>query len=189
MFGIEALQLTSPSPDDSDSSFLSYQPFKDAAVAAAALPAVPQGYTLAFSNLQASSQTKSYLGVKTLNKYDPIQCASYCDQHSGCVAFNLYFERDPSVSPNTDDCPNPASVTNIKCVRWGVWVKEATATNGGEHRGKHFPLPIHKKSNTLSRLFPRRHLRFKRLQQERRSSSTIRLQWPRRTRRRHQRSQ
>jgi hypothetical protein len=94
---------------------------------------------LAFKDLQASSQTTSYLGYKTLDKYDPIECASVCDQQEGCVAFNLYFERDPSVKPNSTNCPNPPSVTNIKCVRWGVWVNEKTATNVGEHRGTFSP--------------------------------------------------
>ncbi len=123
------------SPDDSAESFLSYQPFKDNAIAAAGPANVPQGYSLAFSNLQASSQTVSYLGFKTINKYDPVACASYCDQLDGCIAFNLYYERDPSKNPNAEDCPNPPSVTNIKCVRWGVQIDETTAKNVGEHRG------------------------------------------------------
>lgn len=127
---------THPSPDDSPESFLAYQPFKDDAINAATQANVPQGYTLAFSNLEASSQTVSYLGLRTQNKYDPIACASYCDQHPGCVAFNLYYERDPSISPNATNCPNPTSVTNIKCVRWGVQVSETTARNDGQHRSK-----------------------------------------------------
>ncbi|KAI6711413.1 hypothetical protein JHW43_006074 [Diplocarpon mali] len=121
-------------PDDSADSFLKWQPFKDNA-AAAALPAnVPQGYSLAFSNLEGSSQTVSYLGFQTISKYDPVTCASYCDQLDGCIAFNLYYERDPSEDPNVTDCPNPPSVTNIKCVRWGVQINKTTATNVGETR-------------------------------------------------------
>ncbi|KAH7356775.1 hypothetical protein BKA65DRAFT_579831 [Rhexocercosporidium sp. MPI-PUGE-AT-0058] len=122
------------SPDDTPEAFLAYQPFKTDAINAATEANVPQGYSLAFSNLEASSQTVSYLGLRTQDKYDPIACASYCDQHSGCIAFNLYYERNPSVSPNATNCPNPTSVTNIKCVRWGVQVTEKTATNDGQHR-------------------------------------------------------
>lgn len=122
-------------PADDDTSFLTYQPFKDAATNAALPANVPQGYSLAFQNLQASSQTTTFLGVKTIDSYDPVTCASICDQQDGCVAFNLYFERDPTLAPNTTNCPNPPSSTNIKCVKWGVHIEGATATNKGEHRG------------------------------------------------------
>jgi hypothetical protein len=92
------------------------------------------GYSLAFKNLNASSQTTSYLGYKTLNSYDTISCAEYCNQLSGCQGFNIYFERDPSVDPNSSQCPNPPSVTNIKCVRWGIQIQAETATNSGQWR-------------------------------------------------------
>ncbi|PBP19023.1 hypothetical protein BUE80_DR010095 [Diplocarpon rosae] len=121
-------------PDDSADSFLKWQPFKDNAAAAALPTNVPQGYSPAFSNLEGSTQTVSYLGFETIDKYDPVTCASYCDQLDGCIAFNLYYERDPSEDPNATDCPNPTSVTNIKCVRWGVQINETTATNLGETR-------------------------------------------------------
>jgi hypothetical protein len=116
---------------DTAAAFLAYQPFHDAANDAA----VPQGYSLSFSNLEASSQTTSYLGYKTLSSYDTIACASYCDQLDGCIAFNIYYERDPSITPAAS-CPNPSSVTNIKCVRWGVQVNQATAKNTGQYRSK-----------------------------------------------------
>jgi hypothetical protein len=74
------------------------------------------------------------MGYTNLNKYDTNQCASLCTQQTGCVAFNLYFERDPTLDPNADSCPNPPSLTNIKCVFWGVPVSSATATNGGQYR-------------------------------------------------------
>lgn len=122
------------SPADDDTSFLNYAPFSAAANKYAASANVPQGYTLAFSNLQSSSQTASYLGYTTLDRYDPVLCQEYCDSLDKCVAFNIYFERDPSVSPNSANCPNPSSVTNIKCVRWGVQIQAATATNNGENR-------------------------------------------------------
>ncbi|ESZ96472.1 hypothetical protein SBOR_3094 [Sclerotinia borealis F-4128] len=95
--------------------------------------ATPQGYDLAFSGLQGSSQTTSYLGYKTLDSYDTVDCASYCDQQDGCIAFNIYLERDPSVDPGTN-CLNPASTTNFKCVKWGVQISDKTATNVGQYR-------------------------------------------------------
>lgn len=121
-----------PSPDDSDVLFLNYQPFQDAANNAS----IPQGYTSAFANLQGSSQTTSYMGYETLDSYDTVGCASYCDQLDGCVGFNIYFERDPSQDANATNCPNPPSLTNIKCVRWGVQISADTATNTGQWRGE-----------------------------------------------------
>ncbi len=128
--------LTLRSPNDDDNSFLAYSGFSSTANTAAVASNVPEGYSLAFQNLQGSSQTVSYLGYKTLTSYDPVQCASFCDQQDGCVAFNIYFERDPTVDPNSSSCPNPPSTTNIKCVRWGVQVTAATATNNGQWRGE-----------------------------------------------------
>ena len=58
-----------------------------------------------------------------------------CDQLPNCISFNLYYERDPSQNPAAA-CPNPTSVTNIKCVRYGVQLNAATATNTGETRSK-----------------------------------------------------
>lgn len=66
---IQEQALMSNSPDTSD-AFLAYQPFIDAANNAQ----TPQGYSLAFQNKQASSQTTSYLGYTTLSSYDPIAC-------------------------------------------------------------------------------------------------------------------
>lgn len=118
------------SPADDDTSFLAYQSFQDTANSAA----TPQGYSPAFTNLQGSTSTTSYLGYKTLSSYDTIACASYCDQNPNCQAFNIYFERDPTEDPNKDSCPNPPSLTNIKCVRWGVDIGPETATNKGQWR-------------------------------------------------------
>ncbi|PQE04650.1 Galactose oxidase protein [Rutstroemia sp. NJR-2017a BBW] len=116
------------SPDTAD-GFLNDQTYSSVANAAS----VPPGYSVAFSNLQGSSQTVSYLGLKTLQSYDTIGCAQYCDELAGCVAFNIYFERDPSVDPGTN-CTNPSSITNYKCVRWGVKIGAETATNNGQWR-------------------------------------------------------
>lgn len=120
---------TQSSPDTPE-AFLAYQPFADAANGAA----TPDGYTLSFTNLQGSTTTTSYLGYTTIDSYDTVTCAADCSAIDGCEAFNLYFERDPSLDPNQEYCSNPASVTNIKCVFWGVQVSAATATNTGQFR-------------------------------------------------------
>lgn len=54
-----------------------------------------------------------YLGFTNLASYDSEKCASKCNAISGCAAFNLYFERDPTKDPGTG-CENPSSTTNIK---------------------------------------------------------------------------
>jgi len=63
------------------------------------------------------SQTNSnYLqrGYTLLNEYSTQTCASKCDAIDGCAAFNIYFERDPTLNPNDASCKNPPSTTNIK---------------------------------------------------------------------------
>ena len=74
------------------------------------------------------------MGLYTLDAYDTLSCQSQCDQAEGCQAFNLYIERDPSLDPNADNCPNPPSTANYKCTLWGAPVSSAEATNYGQWR-------------------------------------------------------
>ncbi|KAN0108500.1 hypothetical protein V8E51_008242 [Hyaloscypha variabilis] len=134
-------------PDTPD-AFTSYQPFLDVSNNAP----VPQGYTQAFQGLFGSSQTTSYLGFTTLGSYDTVACQEYCDQLPNCISFNLYYERDPSQNPAAA-CSNPTSVTNIKCVRYGVQLNAATATNTGETRNPAFEVVI-VGSNGYNKLAP-----------------------------------
>lgn len=117
-----------PSPDTA-SAFLAYASF---AATASSAP-TPSGYDNTFTNLQASNNAYGYLGLTTLQSYDTISCASKCNAIQGCSAFNIYFERDPSVDP-ASNCPDPASTTNIKCVFWGGPVTAANAKNAGQYR-------------------------------------------------------
>ncbi|KAI7355674.1 glycoside hydrolase [Hortaea werneckii] len=119
-----------PSPDTA-SKFQNNPAF--ASAAAGALP--PSGYSQTFSNLQASNNAYGYMGYTTLQSYNPQQCASKCNAITGCVAINIYFERDPTVEPAAG-CPNPASTTNIKCVFWGGPVTKENALNTGQYRNQ-----------------------------------------------------
>lgn len=74
-----------------------------------------------------------YLGFTTLTAYDSALCAKKCNAITGCAAFNLYFERDPTVDPGTG-CTDPASTTAIKCVFWGGPVTTSNANNYGQYR-------------------------------------------------------
>ncbi|KAI4733422.1 glycoside hydrolase, partial [Aureobasidium sp. EXF-8845] len=101
----------------------------------ASAAATPSGYTQAFKNLNASNNAYGYLGFTNLASYDSEKCASKCNAISGCAAFNLYYERDPSKDPGTG-CENPSSTTNIKCVFWGGPLTTSNANNAGQWRSK-----------------------------------------------------
>lgn len=120
-----------PKPgEDTVGAFLSFSTFQEFSAGATE----PQGYTKSFQNKQASVSGNTYMGLKTLASYDTIECAQFCDATYGCRGFNIYFERDPSVNP-ADACPNPPSITNVKCTLWGAGVTPESATNDGQWRG------------------------------------------------------
>ncbi|KAG9661666.1 hypothetical protein KCV03_g9039, partial [Aureobasidium melanogenum] len=120
--------------NDNPSSFLANTAFQAAATNAP----IPPGYDNTFTNLQSSNNAYGYMGFTTLNTYDTNLCASKCNAINGCMAFNIYFERDPSVDPGTgaSGCSNPASVAMIKCVFWGGPVTSANANNNGQYRNQ-----------------------------------------------------
>lgn len=94
----------------------------------------PSGYQQSFVSLQGATTTSNYLTYYDLQAYDPSVCQAKCDAVTGCKAFNLYFERDPTVDPDTNKCPNPPSFTNVKCSLWGTTITSASATNVGQYR-------------------------------------------------------
>ena len=94
----------------------------------------PDGYSVVFTNKQASLSASNYMGLSTLQSFDTLGCASLCDQAAGCQAFNMYIERDPSLDTNAANCPNPPSTTNYKCTLWGAPVSVEEATNTGQYR-------------------------------------------------------
>jgi hypothetical protein len=98
-----------PSPDNVD-NFLAYDYFTSQATSAP----TPEGYYNTFTNLKASNNAYGYMGYTVLSEYSTTTCASKCDAIEGCAAFNIYFERDPSVNPDSASCNNPPSTTNIK---------------------------------------------------------------------------
>ncbi|KAF2211635.1 hypothetical protein CERZMDRAFT_68374 [Cercospora zeae-maydis SCOH1-5] len=122
---------------DTPAAFLGFQQIKDAALQAS----TPSGYTQIFQNLQAAFQGDSYLTYKNLDSYSPEACAAFCDSEK-CSSFNIYFERAPSVNPNTDannqtaNCPNPPSTTYIRCALYGAAIDGKGATNSGQFRGQ-----------------------------------------------------
>ncbi|THV78875.1 hypothetical protein D6D29_07325 [Aureobasidium pullulans] len=93
----------------------------------------PSGYALNFQNSGKASSAYGYLGYQTVPSYDPSICANKCNSITGCLAFNIYFERDPTVEPGTG-CTNPSAFANIKCSYWGGNLDTTTLTNGGQMR-------------------------------------------------------
>ncbi|KAI9814586.1 MAG: hypothetical protein M1827_003142 [Pycnora praestabilis] len=122
-----------PSPD-TDSGFETYYEQDQNIDDAEGYVNAPENYIAVFDNLQASYSGYAYLGLYTLSSYSVYDCAFHCDAVTGCVGFNIYFERDPSVNPAAA-CPNPPSTTNIKCTLWGLPVTPAGVTNTGQWRG------------------------------------------------------
>ncbi|KAF4549282.1 Hypothetical protein D9617_22g066270 [Elsinoe fawcettii] len=96
---------------------------------------VPTGYIQRFTNLKASNNAYGYMGFTTLDTYDTKLCAKKCSAIKGCSAFNIYFERAPSVDP-APACANPKSVTLIKCVYWGSTINTENAVNSGQWRNQ-----------------------------------------------------
>ncbi|OCL06951.1 hypothetical protein AOQ84DRAFT_67379 [Glonium stellatum] len=122
----------SPGSDTSDTGFLSSSILANYANSAVA----PAGYSLAsgFQNLQGSLSEIGYIGLYTFSQYDPSLCSAKCNSVSACLGFNIYFERDPSITPAAA-CPNPAPFTNVKCTLYGYPVAAGAATNMGQWRG------------------------------------------------------
>ncbi|KAL8807848.1 MAG: hypothetical protein Q9182_000497 [Xanthomendoza sp. 2 TL-2023] len=94
----------------------------------------PDGYSQAFVNKDGSLSASKYMGLQTLKSFTTLDCASLCDQDDGCQAFNMYIERDPTVDPDANECPNPPSLTNYKCTLWGAPVVAEQANNRGQWR-------------------------------------------------------
>lgn len=135
------------SPDTVEAFLCNKQLWEESATAP-----TPNGYQEAFTGLNGSLSALNYMGLYTLTSYDTLGCASKCDQASGCVAFNMYAERDPSLDANNANCPNPPSTINYKCTLWGAPVCDDEATNYGQYRA-HFQVVI-TASNAYNKVAP-----------------------------------
>ncbi|CAD0054829.1 unnamed protein product [Aureobasidium pullulans] len=89
-------------PKDDAASFAANPVYANAANSAA----VPSGYVQTFKNLNASSSAYGYMGYTNLKE-------------------------DPKNTPDKTACPNPASLTQIRCVYWGGPVTAGNTNNYG----------------------------------------------------------
>ncbi|KAG9958092.1 hypothetical protein KCU61_g8618, partial [Aureobasidium melanogenum] len=94
----------------------------------------PDGWVQFFRNINASSSASAYKGHALLSSYDVQKYADKCSAINGCNAFNIFFERDPSLAPNKDYCLDPQAVVSVKCAFWGGTVTRLNANNFGQYR-------------------------------------------------------
>lgn len=85
-------------PDTPD-TFLANPGYSNAANGAA----TPSGYSIVFQNQHAAATDPGYLGVESLQSYDPAYCAQQCNSGPwpGCKSFDIYFERDATLDVST----------------------------------------------------------------------------------------
>ncbi|KAH7406931.1 hypothetical protein DE146DRAFT_753472 [Phaeosphaeria sp. MPI-PUGE-AT-0046c] len=119
-----------PQPsDDSPIGFLTYSEFSNMARNAT----TPNNYSRTYEDKHASTASDGYLGYDELEAYSTIECAGRCDSTEGCEAFNIYFERKPTLNVGPS-CNNSESSTAIKCAFWGTQLEASDATNRGYNR-------------------------------------------------------
>jgi len=132
---------------DTPSAFRAYKLFNSVATAGAKEQNTPKNYAVVpgFVNLNAAAEDPSYLYSIEPKSYNPVECATYCNQEPSCVSFNIFYERVPLIVNPTTHLPDPelcpglptsASATLIKCALYSSHLTAATATNGGQFQGE-----------------------------------------------------
>ncbi|KAL1303069.1 hypothetical protein AAFC00_006514 [Neodothiora populina] len=131
----------------------SYQNFKaDQKIASVAIAApTPSGYYQNSKSLLGAQSAYGYLGYAQVKTYDVQTCADKCTKKAGCLGFNIYFERAPTLEPSIHGkCDDPTPFANIKCSFWGSFLEDKTATNYGQWQSK-FQLAIAGSNSYTSR--------------------------------------
>jgi hypothetical protein len=116
-------------PRPTDDTMLAFLQNPDFSIMALNSPA-PDGYTSVYTNEHASSVSAKYLRYDEVNDYSASNCSRQCDRTTGCQAFNIYFERTPTLNLGSE-CKTSLSSTMIKCVLWGDSLQKSDATNRG----------------------------------------------------------
>ncbi|KAK6003873.1 hypothetical protein QM012_008723 [Aureobasidium pullulans] len=94
---------------------------------------VPTGYVQTQTNANGANIAYGYLGYHNLESYDTNACANFCTTTLGCMAFNVYIQRDASLEP-APACSSPSSVIYAICALWGSPLSSDSATNTGSMR-------------------------------------------------------
>ncbi|KAI7785468.1 hypothetical protein LA080_006889 [Diaporthe eres] len=111
---------------------------------------VPAGYSVFDNNgnapfgingtwSAAHMPNMNYLGWRNLQSYDPSNCSAVCNSTSTCRAFNMFFQRSPTLEPSynaSSACYNPPSTVEIMCTLWNTNITaSAIEVNFGWPRG------------------------------------------------------
>jgi hypothetical protein len=78
----------------------------------------PLHFVRVYINEHGATQFGRFLQYHELEMYNTNECARHCDQTEGCEAFNIYFERSPTLNLGPD-CRKTFSTTMVKCNLWG----------------------------------------------------------------------
>jgi len=83
----------------------------------ATVSAVPANFSLVFTEATGPilQGQLDYLESHDLSDYFPQLCANWCDKTKYCQAFNIFFERTPTVHLGPD-CRTSRSSTTVRCV-------------------------------------------------------------------------
>jgi len=96
------------------------------------------GRSRIFQTQKSAVSILAYMRYKTYATYDHPACVAFCLFLVACKSFNIFHERDQSLSPESG-CMDRASTVPIKCSFWGAATPTTTLTNKGQYRSKfHF---------------------------------------------------
>ncbi|ROV98079.1 hypothetical protein VMCG_07016 [Cytospora schulzeri] len=120
---------------DTPAAFLNFGGFANDAISTTNLA----GYAnVAYNqNAWAERTTTTSMGWLNLADYDVTACGTYCNNTAGCLSFDIFFQRSPTVAPSfNSSCPNPPSMTSVMCWIYSNPMTTADLVNTGETRGQ-----------------------------------------------------
>ncbi|ROW16603.1 hypothetical protein VPNG_01446 [Cytospora leucostoma] len=120
---------------DTPAAFLAYSPFAANAIATTNIA----GFTIEAINYQARAERTNVttMGWLNLPNYDVTACSGYCTNTLGCLSFDVFYQRSPTIVPSYNtSCPDPPSMTSVICTIYSAALTTADMINTGETRGQ-----------------------------------------------------
>ena len=93
------------------------------------------GRSRIFQTQKSAVSILAYMRYKTYATYDHPACVAFCLFLVACKSFNIFHERDQSLSPESG-CMDRASTVPIKCSFWGAAIPTTTLTSKCQYRSK-----------------------------------------------------
>ncbi|KAK7748727.1 hypothetical protein SLS53_000750 [Cytospora paraplurivora] len=125
---------------DTPAAFLANSVFSADAIATTTIA----GYTIVAVDYHARAERANVttMGWLNLPDYDVTSCSGYCTNTLGCLAFDVFYQRSPTIVPSYNtSCPDPPSMTSVICTIYSAALTTADMINTGETRG-HFVVVI-----------------------------------------------